>query len=169
MSSNSFPISRKIPPYPYIYISSYWLSFSYPAYRVPLHQVQNTAGTGGDPKRRFPLSGSSDEVNLCLINYFTFTFTVMFYFHFYFKVSLLQSDSHFHCSSFTFTVPLSFSLLKFHFHFQDQLNYLSLIETFKVHLHLSIATLPAWMMGQIFIMSHQTLKSKLHNRIAKWF
>ena len=36
-----------------------------PAYRVPLHQVQNTAVAGGmDPKRRFPLSGSSDEVNL---------------------------------------------------------------------------------------------------------
>ena len=36
-----------------------------PAYRVPLHQVQNTAVAGGmDPKRRFPLSGSSDEVKL---------------------------------------------------------------------------------------------------------
>merc|ERR1719216_744230 len=32
------------------------------SYRVPLHQVQNTAVAGGmDPKRRFPLSGSSDE------------------------------------------------------------------------------------------------------------
>ena len=71
MSSNSFSNIYVNTP-----VSIYISNFSYPAYRVPLHQVQNTAGTGGDPKRRFPLSGSSDEVKL------------MFYFHFYFKVSL---------------------------------------------------------------------------------